>query len=226
MTDNLKIWESIFQSNEWGKYPPVAVIKFIAKNFYKIQDRGSIKILELGCGPGANIWYLAREGFTIYGIDGSETAILNAKNRLESESLESKIGELRVGDYFNELDHFRDNCFDAVIDVESLYCNSFEKSKDIVELIFNKLKTGGVMFSLTFADGTWGFDGAEIQGYHMVKPIEGPLKNTGTGRFVTREDIEKLYKLNNNEITNIERQELHLNNNEVIKEWIIELVKK
>jgi hypothetical protein len=38
-------------------------------------------------------------------------------------------------------------------------------------------------------------------------------------------DIEKLYKLDNNKITNIERQDLHLSNGETIKEWIIELKK-
>lgn len=56
-------------------------------------------------------------------------------------------------------------------------------------------------------------------------PIDGPLGNKGFVRYVTKDDIEKLYKLDNNEVTNVERQDLHFANNEVIKEWIIELKK-
>ena len=59
--DTADIWENIFLENEWGKYPPVSIIKFVAKNFYKVEDKGKIKILEIGSGPGANLWFIARE---------------------------------------------------------------------------------------------------------------------------------------------------------------------
>jgi hypothetical protein len=48
-----------------------------------------------------------------------------------------------VGDYYDQLHKLQDNYFDAIIDVESLYCNSFERSKEIVKSAFDKLKTGG-----------------------------------------------------------------------------------
>lgn len=221
---NLDVWENIFQNNEWGKYPPVALIKFIAKNFYHVKKRKNIKILEIGSGPGANLWYMAREGFTVYGIDGSKTACEKGSARLASENLDGMVGEIITGDYYDVLNNFEDNYFDAVIDVESLYCNSFDKSQEIIKLLLTKLKPGGVMFSLTFADGTWGLDGENI-GYHAVNPVDGPMANMGYGRYVTREDIDKLYGVDNI-ITNIERQELHLSDNKVIKEWIIETKKK
>ena len=68
-------WESLFKKRDWGVYPNEELIKFIAKHYYKVSNRYKIKILELGCGPGANIWYLAREKFNVHGIDGSKTAI-------------------------------------------------------------------------------------------------------------------------------------------------------
>ncbi|WP_240682424.1 hypothetical protein [Campylobacter jejuni] len=52
----MNIWEQIFSKKEWGKYPSENVIRFIARNFYNVQDRSKINILELGFGTGANLW--------------------------------------------------------------------------------------------------------------------------------------------------------------------------
>src|SRR5271169_5666380 len=116
------VWEKVFQEREWGKYPAESLIRFIARNYYR-KDRKNIRLLELGCGPGANIWYMAREGFDVYGIDGSETAIDKVKKRLESEGLKAS---LITGDITSL--PFDDNFFDGIIDVECLYCNNREST--------------------------------------------------------------------------------------------------
>ena len=224
MNSNSAIWENIFVSNEWGKYPPISLVKFVAKNFYKATDRNLVKILEIGSGPGANLWFMAREGFTVYGIDFSKTACERAVQRLTSENLSDRVGGILSGDYAEKLFEFEDNHFDAIVDVESLYCNSFENSRKILEICFSKLKPGGLMFSQTFSDKTWGLEGAPI-GYHAVLPVDGPMAHKGYTRFTTKEDIEKLYKLESNQIKNVELQELHLYNGKSISEWIIEVEK-
>lgn len=187
-------------------------------------DRKSVKILEIGSGPGANLWFMAREGFTVYGIDFSPTACKKALTRLATENLSDRVGAVLIGDYAEKLGEFEDSYFDAIVDVESLYCNSFESSRKIVELCFAKLKPGGLMFSQTFSDKTWGMEGVEV-GYHAVLPINGPMANKGYSRYTTKKDIEKLYKLENNQIKNVEQQELHLNDEQSICEWIIEVEK-
>ena len=45
-------------------------------------------------------------------------------------------------------------------------------------------------------------------------------------RYTTKEDIEKLYKLDNNEINSIYRLDYVYNEDEKLKEWIIEIEKK
>ena len=42
-------WENIYKSQEWGKYPPESIVRFIARNYYK-EIRENIKILDFGCG--------------------------------------------------------------------------------------------------------------------------------------------------------------------------------
>jgi len=91
------VWENVFRSQSWGKYPAEDFIRFIASNFYNVSDRKNVRILEVGCGPGANLWFMAREGFSVYGIDGSKHAIHLAKLRLDSEC-PGWVGQLVVGD--------------------------------------------------------------------------------------------------------------------------------
>lgn len=79
------LWERVFSSQSWGNYPGEDFIRFVANNFYQNLNRGQVRILEVGCGPGANLWFMAREGFSVYGVDGSQTAIALAKSRLDLE---------------------------------------------------------------------------------------------------------------------------------------------
>lgn len=222
--ENLEVWEKIFQYNEWGKYPSVPVIRFVARNFYKVQNRKDIKILEIGSGTGANLWFCAREGFSVIGLEGSQTAVDRMNKRFKDENLSSYIIDTKVGDYFSRLDEIENNSIDAIIDSESLYCNSFTRSKEIIAKCFDKLKKGAVMMSLTFADGTFGLNGQECD-YHAVIPNTGPMRGKGFSRYTTRDDIEKLYKLENNIIERVERQEYFHSEEEIVKEWIIELRK-
>ena len=82
-------WEKIHSDREWGKYPNEELIRFIGKYFFKIEfeKRNKIKILELGVGQGANVWFLVREGFDVYGVDISNSAIEKMKNRLKKENM-------------------------------------------------------------------------------------------------------------------------------------------
>ena len=222
MSKNLEIWEDIFKKREWGRYPPIPLVRIISKKFINVKNKDSIKILELGSGGGANLWFVAREGYLAYGIEGSETAKDKSIKYLQDENLKKNIGEIIAGDYENI--PFPDNFFDAIIDIESLCCNPFDKTKKIIKNSFNKLKRGGMFFSMTFADGTWGTDAQEIS-YHAVYPDEGPMAGMGFTRYTTRDDINKLYKLSNNNIDNIELYERHLNNGKSIREWAIEIHK-
>jgi len=86
---------------------------------------------------------------------------------------------LLVGDYYEQLLKFNDGFFDAIVDVESLYCNSFERSKEIIEISLKKLKTGGRLFSQTFSKKTWGFQEIIDVEYHASYPTKGPLAAKG-----------------------------------------------
>lgn len=218
---NIKIWEKIFSTRDWGRYPEPPLIRFVAKNFFRIRAERPIKILELGPGTGSNLWFLAREGLQVYGIDGSQTAIHKAKKYLMNEDLETYIGKLVVSDY--SIIDFEDNFFDAIIDVESLSCNSFNKTSEVLTNCYCKLKVGGVLFSQTFAEGCWGME-HEIpeRDYHRKEPQEGPLSGIGLVRYCTEKDIYKLYETETSRIENLEIYSRTFMNEKTISEYVVE----
>lgn len=134
-------WEHIYMSQEWGKYPPEELIRFVAQNYYNVGIRSDIKILDVGCGTGAGTWFMAREGFSTIGIDGSSTAINKAKKRFQDEGL---IGDFIIGD-IEKID-YPNNYFDAITDIVAIQHNKYSNIIKIVEEIYRVLKPGGKLF--------------------------------------------------------------------------------
>jgi 2-polyprenyl-3-methyl-5-hydroxy-6-metoxy-1,4-benzoquinol methylase len=149
-------WERIFSQQEWGRYPCEEVIRVTARNFYQVKDRKSIKILDLGCGGGATTWYLAKEGFDVYGVDGSPSAIKQASDYLRREN---HTATLTVMD-FVQLD-FDDHCFDAVYDLGAIQHNRIEDIQKIYREILRVLKPQGLFFSNCINNATSGQEEAD-----------------------------------------------------------------
>jgi SAM-dependent methyltransferase len=210
-------WESVFQQREWGKYPAESLIRFVARRFYARQPRDAVRILELGCGAGANLWYLAREGFAAYGVDGSPTAVSRAAERLRADRLPARA---IVGDV--EALPFPDGFFDAVIDVGCLCCNSRTDTMRILQEACRVLRSGGAFYSKTLADGM-SVGAAPVMGgpleYRAIH--EGPLAGLGFVRLSNRESIGELYG-SCLRVQSIDRVEFTDHNEQVsVMEWVV-----
>jgi SAM-dependent methyltransferase len=167
------------------------LIRFIARHFFEAPDRASVRVLEIGCGAGANLWFLAREGFQAYGIDGSETAIAQAESRLKEDGL---TADLAVGDVMDIADHFPGVRFDAVIDVGCLVCNRVGAVDKILDRVDGALEPGGRVFSMLLARGTYGDGlGTEQESGTFTDISEGPLSGIGLCHFFTLDEIQTLF---------------------------------
>ena len=212
-------WDKVFQENEWGKYPSENLIRFIARNYYKVSDRKDVKILEVGSGTGANLWYLAKEGFDVTGIDGSKTGVERTMKRLKDEDL---TADVLVGDIIKL--PFKDNYFDCVVDLECIYANNYSDSKRIISEIHRILKPAGKFFSKTFMTGTSGdgkgkkFEGEENT---YIEFDEGAFRSDcKLTRFTAENEIPELYhEFNMLSLDYVIQSEK--NREVVIKEWII-----
>jgi 2-polyprenyl-3-methyl-5-hydroxy-6-metoxy-1,4-benzoquinol methylase len=192
-------WEKIFQKQSWGKYPPEELVRFVARNFYA-KKSSDVKILDLGCGPGACSWYLAREGFSTTGIDGSKTAISQAKILFKKEKME---GTFHVMDFIKL--NFLDQSFDAVIDINAIQHNPIEKVPEILDEVKRVLKSGGMLFSIIIGNGTTN---------------ESLFKKKGFIHFYKISEIKKIFK--EFEIISIEKSDRTENNQkEKITHWMV-----
>jgi len=193
------VWEKTFRSKEWGKYPPEHVIRFIARNFYSVSDRRAMRLLEIGCGPGANVWFMAREGFSVSGIDGSRTAIQHAQERLANEGL---TADLQVGD-FAQLP-WPDAAFDGVVENVSLCCNPISAIERALDEVHRVLQPGAPFISSFFSDKTWGYgEGEMTERDGFISLPDGPLANKGFCFFLSRDRVSEVFRHFTD--TNVER---------------------
>lgn len=100
-------------------------------DLYLIQKRG-LKILDAGCGPGANLLMLKKYGEVI-GVDMSDTALKFAKKR----------GNVIKGD-ITDLS-FNDNTFDLVICMDVLYHTWVKDENKAIAEFKRVLKPGGIL---------------------------------------------------------------------------------
>jgi SAM-dependent methyltransferase len=220
-----KGWDEVYKQNLWGKYPPEELIRFIASNFNKVEDKKCVKVLEVGSGTGANIWYLTREGFDVTGIDGSKVGVERTKERLAEEEL---YANLICGDI--ESLPFESDYFDCVIDNECIYANSYFDSDKIMAEIKRVLKVNGLFYSKTFMIGSFGYgkgDNHNNEQHTFVNLSEGTSRaNYGVIRFTSEEDIQNLYGkyfyVSNYEYV---KRSINGRSNE-IAEWVINCIKK
>ncbi len=184
-------WEAIFASRAWGKYPPEPVIREIMRKFSRVPDRKAVRVLDLGSGPGANTWFLAREGFSVAAIDGSPSGIAQNRARLTSENL---TADLQVGDFTQRLP-WDDASFDAVLDNASLCANPMRSMLSCAAEVKRVLKPGGMFISLNFTERTWGYGlGQPGEDPGSMRNIsEGPLGNVGYIHFLSHADVDRVY---------------------------------
>jgi SAM-dependent methyltransferase len=220
-----QFWEKTFSSRSWGRYPCEELIRFAARNFGAHPNKSELNILDIGCGPGASIWYFVREGYSVYGIDGSPTAIQLASERLKSENLpyEPPVVNLEVGNFVKL--KYPDKLFDMVVDVESIYANTFENIEVVIGEIYRTLKVQGKFFGRMFSEGTTGVEtGIEKEPRTFFDIKSGLLSGNEVAHLFNREDLIYLFsKFNSLKIDQITRTDN--DGEDKVCEWIVSAVK-
>jgi len=143
-----------------------------------------MSLLDAGCGGGRNLVYFLRNGFKVYGVDQSATAIVQAKS-LATELLNAiESDQFRVENV--ERMSFSNETFDVVVSSAVLhFANDEEHWQAMVSEMWRVLKPGGILFARLAS--TVGIE-------DQIQPINGRRYHLpdGSDRFLV--DFEMLDK--------------------------------
>ena len=185
------VWEEIYhQGRQVNRYPFDPIVAFIHRNQPKDQPRGETCVLEVGCGAGNNLWFAAREGFQVAGMDGSESAIAYARKRFEADGLKA---DLRVGDFVHL--PWPDEAFDFVLDRAALTnCGQSDGRRAVAE-VRRVLRKGGKFFFNPYAQSHSSYASGHLGPEGMTLDIAtGGLQGMGPICFYSRRDLDLLFQ--------------------------------
>ncbi len=191
-------------------YPNEEFLRFMGGNFFPIplKDREKIKFLELGCGSCANLWMLAKEGFSACGIDISKEAIKLGKEMLKHWGV-AKRAQLRIGDMANL--PYKDNFFDVAFDVLSNHCLRLGPFKDCLRETRRVLKNNGYFFSYAISTNSDAFKNfkpaKKIDAFTLdgIKRKNSPYYgNKYPTRFISPKNYKKLLEENGFRVVHLE----------------------
>jgi len=182
-------WDQRYQENTHMSVWPWTDMVSNVMRFSK-PTGPNFKVLELGCGAGANIPFFKSFDFVEYfSIEGSETIV---------KTLHEKFPELKnnivVGDFTREIPF--DCSFDLVVDRAGFVCSSTKGMKDCLNLVYKKLINNGKFIGIDmystmnseFSKGETAEDKFTKQNFK-----EGTFANTGKVHFSDKPHIYELF---------------------------------
>ncbi len=99
-------------------------------------------VLDLGCGSGRHLVFLAKNGFEVYGFDIAEEGMKIAKGWLAENNLSA---DFKTGSLYGKLP-YQNNFFDAVISTQAINHGLIEDIRMAVKEIERVLRPGGIIF--------------------------------------------------------------------------------
>ena len=133
MNKNQEQWINLHkQKRHQPRYPHQLVVSFVLRTF---KQGGAI--LDLGCGAGRHLKFLAENGFEAYGCDYSSSGIQASQELLASANLKANFEIASVDNL-----PYDDEFFDGLICFGVLYYNDKQSIQKAAGEIFRVLKKG------------------------------------------------------------------------------------
>ncbi len=143
----LNKWESIYQQGKECNVAPFdEVVSFVYRHKPDIENH-KVRILEVGCGLGNNLTFLAKQKFTVHGIELSETGHRIARNRMIKEGFWDE--RIQQGS-FTCLPYANDS-YDLVIDRAALTTATPDDMVTALKEVNRVLKVGGKLLFTPYA---------------------------------------------------------------------------
>jgi ubiquinone/menaquinone biosynthesis C-methylase UbiE len=140
-------YDSAYRSHGFAAqrmYPNEELLRFFGTYYFDMppEQRQRTRVLEVGCGSGANLWMIAREGFEAHGLDLSRDGLALCDQMLRKWETSATLtqGNMAAIEY-------RDGFFDSLVDVFASYCMPEKQFDQFLDEAARLLKPGGRFFS-------------------------------------------------------------------------------
>jgi SAM-dependent methyltransferase len=155
--DAKKLWEESFDEQIARQaYNTAAVEALVRCVAYYLRGRHeqerwkALHFMEMGCGAGPNLIWLAQKGIRVSGIDLARNALDLARRNLEREGLTARLGQLVEGSVVET--PFENSSFDGIIEACVFqHLDRSERTKAFQE-VARLLKPGGVFVGYMLAE--------------------------------------------------------------------------
>jgi len=153
--DQKRLWEDSFDEQiARGAYNTAPVEALIRSVAYWLRDRGGktdgLRFLEMGCGAGPTLVWLAQKGINVSGVDIAVNALELARANLSRSGYADRIGSIVESSVTKT--PFEDASFDGI--VESCVFQHLPKADRIAAFreVARLLKPGGIFVGHVLAD--------------------------------------------------------------------------
>lgn len=194
--NNQKKWDNSFkeqlQSFTYNTAPVDVIVRNVSyylRGRYQEEEIKSLKFLEIGCGGGVNLIWLAKKGIKVSGVDISEVALKLATKSLSDNNLS-----------YEDLIHtsasnlpFKESSFDGVVESCVLqHIENDERNKAFQE-VHRVLKPGGLFIGHVLDEDCTVYQNRECPDASVnfndnTKP-EFYLTNLGYSHFFNKKEL-------------------------------------
>jgi ubiquinone/menaquinone biosynthesis C-methylase UbiE len=178
-------WENIYRIQGEVQSEVLKVVMYATQLFI---DKGYKKIMDLGCGTGRHTIHLAKQGFTVYATDISETGLKITQEKAQNLGIENII--YKQHDMTNI--PFEDNEFDAILCIWTTGHGLLHDVKRNVDEMYRVIKPGGMVFAdyVSIEDETYGL-GTEIEANTFIGSRAG--EENIPHHYSAKAEINELY---------------------------------
>jgi SAM-dependent methyltransferase len=178
-------WNNIYKNKKHlSIWPWSDIVSLVSRFCNKIINNKNSKVLELGCGAGANIPFFLSKKNQYFGIDKSEYIINFLKKKYKKKVI------LFYGDFENN--KIFDKKYDLIFDRAALTHNKKNSIKQTIKLIHKSLKKNSIFIGVDWYSADTTYYNKNKKNFQKFN--KGSFKNIGGVYFSTKLDMIKFFK--------------------------------